>query len=110
MHWRFLSVRVVESNCTFILNLSMLSLIPFFVRVGGALECFNFFFKEGEKNFEILLLGWLCKLFDKALVEALVREALAMCLQMRWQLFFPIISFRGTTTSNDVLYIVKILV
>ena len=27
----------------------------FFVRVGGALKCFNFFFKEGEKNFEILL-------------------------------------------------------
>jgi hypothetical protein len=42
-----------------------------------------FFFKAWEKNFEILLLGWLCKLFDKALVGALAREALAMCLQMR---------------------------
>jgi len=27
---------------------------------------------------------WLCKLFDKALVGALARGALAMCLQMRW--------------------------
>jgi len=27
-------------------------------------------------------LGWLCKLFDKALVEALAYGALAMCLQM----------------------------
>jgi hypothetical protein len=26
----------------------------FFGRVGGALACFNFFFKEGKKNFEIL--------------------------------------------------------
>jgi len=26
----------------------------FFVRVGGVLACFNFFFKEVEKNFEIL--------------------------------------------------------
>jgi hypothetical protein len=43
----------------------------FFVRVGGALAFFNFFFKEGEKNFEILLLGWLCKHFNKALIEAL---------------------------------------
>jgi hypothetical protein len=56
----------------------------FFVRVGGALECFIFFFKEGEKKFEILLLGWLCKLFDKALVGGLARGALAMCLQIGW--------------------------
>jgi len=27
---------------------------------------------------------WLCKLFDKALVEALARGVLAMCLQMLW--------------------------
>jgi hypothetical protein len=43
-----------------------------------------FFFLAWEKNFEILLLGWLCKLFDKALVGAMARGALAMCLQMRW--------------------------
>jgi len=41
-----------------------------------------------EKNFEILLLSWLCKLFDKALVEALACGALAMCLQMRWLFLF----------------------
>jgi len=45
---------------------------------------FIFFFLEWEKNFEILLLGWICKLFDKALVEALARGALAMCLQLHW--------------------------
>jgi hypothetical protein len=28
---------------------------------------------------------WLCKLFDKALVGAMARGALAMCLQMRWK-------------------------
>lgn len=83
MHWRFLSVRVSESNCTFILNLSFVS-FSFSVCVACVLACFNFFFKEGEKNFEILLSGWLCKLFDKALVAALARGALAMCLQMRW--------------------------
>jgi len=27
---------------------------------------------------------WLCKLFVKALVGAMARGALAMCLQMRW--------------------------
>jgi len=27
-------------------------------------------------------LGWLCKLFDKALAEAMARGALAMCLQI----------------------------
>jgi len=32
---------------------------------------FSFFFLAWEKNFEIILLGWLCKLFDKALVKAL---------------------------------------
>jgi len=47
------------------------------------LACFNFFFNEGKKNFGILLLRWLCKLFDKALVRAFARGALAMCLQMR---------------------------
>ena len=29
-------------------------------------------------------LRWLCKLFDKALVSALARGALAMCLQNTW--------------------------
>jgi hypothetical protein len=46
-----------------------------------------FFFLAWENNFEILLLGWLCKLFDKALVKAMARAALAMCLQMRWHYF-----------------------
>jgi len=32
---------------------------------------------------QILSVRWLCKLFDKALVEALACVALAMCLQMR---------------------------
>ena len=43
-----------------------------------------FSFLEREKNFEILLLGRLCKLFDKALFVALACGALAMCLQMHW--------------------------
>jgi len=46
------------------------------------LACFNFFFLACEKNFEILLSGWHCKLFDKALVLVLACEALAMCLQL----------------------------
>jgi len=33
---------------------------------------------------QFLTVHWLCKLFDKALVIALARGALAMCLQMRW--------------------------
>jgi len=31
---------------------------------------------------QFLCVRWLCKLFDKALVEVLAREALAMCLQI----------------------------
>jgi len=31
----------------------------------------------------LILLGWLCKFFDKALFRALVCGALAMCLQVR---------------------------
>jgi hypothetical protein len=31
---------------------------------------------------QFLSVRWLCKLFDKALVEALARGALAMCLQI----------------------------
>jgi len=52
------------------------------------LACFNFFFNEGEKNFEIILSGWLCKLFDKALVCLSTYGALAMWLQMRWLIQF----------------------
>jgi len=37
--------------------------------------------------------GWLCKLFDKALVVALARGALAMCLQMRWHYYFFLVLF-----------------
>ena len=36
--------------------------IFFSVWVAGVFACFNFFL-AWEKNFEILLLGWLCKLF-----------------------------------------------
>jgi len=45
-----------------------------------------FIFLKGSENFlkTIFLLSRLCKLFDKALVEALACGALAMCLQMRW--------------------------
>ena len=64
--------------------------IFFSICVACVLACFNFFFKEGEKNFEILLLGWLSKLFDKALVSALARGALAMC----WQIGQAIHSFQ----------------
>jgi hypothetical protein len=58
------------------------------VYVARMLACFIFFFYAWEKNFEILLLGWLCKLFAKAMVIALARGALAMCLQMRWLIQF----------------------
>jgi hypothetical protein len=47
-----------------------------------ALACFNFFILALEKMFEILLLGLLCRLFDKVLAIAMVRGTLAMCLQM----------------------------
>jgi len=33
---------------------------------------------------QFLSVRWLCKLFDKALVEVLARDAFAMCLQFRW--------------------------
>jgi len=32
---------------------------------------------------QFISVRWFCKLFDKALVGALARGALAMCLQMR---------------------------
>jgi len=41
-----------------------------------------YFFLAWEENFEILLSGWHCKLFAKALVLALACGAFAMCLQM----------------------------
>ena len=37
--------------------------IFFSVCVASVLACFNFFFLTWEKNFEVLLSGWLCKLF-----------------------------------------------
>jgi len=42
-----------------------------------------FIFLKGSGNFlkTIFPWRWLCKLFDKTLVEALARAALAMCLQ-----------------------------
>jgi hypothetical protein len=81
MHWRFLFLAVYLSFNYVILNLSF----SFSVCVARVLAWFNFFLlKAWEKNFEILFSGWLCKLFDKALVAALARVALTMCLQMRW--------------------------
>jgi hypothetical protein len=51
---------------------------------------FCFFLRVGSPKTVLKggYLGWLCKLFDKALVVALACAALAMCLQMRG-LYFP---------------------
>ena len=50
------------------------------------LVCQSFLFFLVSANFlkQFLSVHWLCKLFDKALVVALARVALAMCLQMDW--------------------------
>ena len=40
----------------------------------------------------LFLLGWLCKLFDKALVGALACVALAMCLQNAWAISISLLS------------------
>jgi hypothetical protein len=46
--------------------------------------CQRFLFFKVSANFlkQFLLVRWHCKLFDKALVKALARGALAMCLQI----------------------------
>ena len=62
----------------------------FFVRVVGALACFNFFFKEGQKNFEILLLGGFVSSF-KTLVVALA-GAVYKCACNALAIFHSILS------------------
>jgi len=62
----------------------LLSLLSSRVIVCRVVRCVFYFF-EGSGNFlKTIFLGWLCKLFDKALVRALAFEALAMCLQIGW--------------------------
>jgi hypothetical protein len=42
------------------------------------------FLSVGNFLKQFLSVRWFCMLFDKALAAELAREALAMCLQMRW--------------------------
>jgi hypothetical protein len=52
--------------------------------------CLRFLFFKVSANFlkQFLSVRWLCKLFDKALVVALARGALAMCLQIGLAMVF----------------------
>jgi len=45
-------------------------------------SAFFIFLSVGKFLKQFLSVRWLCKLFDKALVKALARGALAMCLQI----------------------------
>jgi hypothetical protein len=66
-----------------ILSFRVIVILQSFFFVGSFVSVF-YFLSVGKFLKQFLTVRWLCKLFDKALVEALARGALAMCLQIAW--------------------------
>ena len=80
-----------------IIHLALINLINLHYRINEA-QIYFVFLSVGNSKTVLKggYLGWLCKLFDKALVVALARAALAMCLQLHWLYFSFLVLFSST--------------
>jgi hypothetical protein len=108
-----LKVLIITAWCSVLQSCKPLSLFSFRVivillsclSVGSCVSVFYFFLVSANFLKQFLSVCWFCKLFDKALVVALARGALAMCLQLSIYIFCIYVSFIINNYNTKTMYV-----
>jgi hypothetical protein len=90
------TIVIIQFSCHFHILLFCLSRL--------VCQRFLFFLSVGKFFKQFLYVRWLCKLFDKALVEVMAREALTMCLQNKLTFHFSMLINFSNCNSGKIIF------